>query len=535
MRKLVVFLWAFAISCRPAEPQNECQGVVSTASPGATEAGLSILRSGGNAADAAVAISFVLGVTEPAMSGLGGGCQIILSKTDETPIAINGTTLAPTGTDTTITKGDLTPYTKSSIPSMVKTMAYLHRNHGSGNLTWAELIDPAIEIAHKGFVVGPFLAKVYQEYGHHLIEGGAPLSQWLKNGQDIPVEGDTIKQPTLARTLKIIAEKGPDSFYKGEIAQQISRDMQLNGGWITLEDLKRFPEPRVSPALTTTYFSHTLYTSPPPAGGATMLYALELMEKYHTIAKSDTTNDLVSMVLSLHQAHENRRHDPLPQEDFQKEFNQKIKGLAPANITSQFSFKSNSEDENGETTHYSVVDGSGMSIAVTASINAYFGSRAASEELGFLYNSYMTDFIFEDPTNYYAIKPGQPAYSSMSPTIVRKDEQDVLVLGSPGSKRIISAVAQIVKFWVTVNSDIQEAVAQPRIHALDSSVWVEEWNKTEVDRLLELGFKVKQPQNNLSMGDLNAYFGGVHAIALEYGKWVGTADPRRDGAAGGCQ
>lgn len=530
MRKLLYFLWAVALSCRPAEPQEECRGVVSTASPEATEVGIAVLNSGGNAADAAVAISFMLGVTEPAMSGLGGGCQIILSRSGEAPVSINGTTLAPTATDSTISRAALTPYTKSTIPSMVKTMAYLHQNYGSGNLSWAELIAPSVEVAEQGFVVGEFRAKVYQRYGHYLIEGGPALRQWLNGAQDIPVSGDTIKQPILARTLRLLSEKGAEEFYQGSIAEEIARDMQLNGGWITLEDLKQFPDPQERPALTSTLDSYHIYTAPPPAGGATMLYALKLME-HQSAAEGDSLQHQINTIISLHQAHETRARDPLVHPDYQKEFDNRVQHLTAA--TALKSKSESTEEDNGETTHYSVVDGAGLSIAVTASINAYFGSRAASPKLGFLYNSYMTDFIFDEPDHFYAIRPQKPAYSSMSPTIVRKDGRDVLVIGSPGSKRIISTVAQIIDYW-THHFDIQQAVRRPRVHALDATVWLEEGNANLERRLLDLDLQMKEPSANLKMGSKNAFFGGVHAIARQEGKWMGAADPRRDGTAREC-
>jgi gamma-glutamyltranspeptidase/glutathione hydrolase len=187
----------------------------------------------------------------------------------------------------------------------------------------------------------------------------------------------------------------------------------------------------------------------------------------------------------------------------------------------------------GETTHFTVVDAEGMVVSVTASINNLFGSRSASPELGFLYNDYMNEFVLDDPAHPFALRPSAMPYSSMTPTIVVRDGRPVMGLGSPGSARIVSAIAQVTQLWIDSDLGIEGAVASGRIHVVpDSLLYVEAvLSSSEIeDAFLERGFMLGEPRAYLATDNLNAYFGGVHAVALEDGEWVGAADPRRDGA-----
>jgi gamma-glutamyltranspeptidase/glutathione hydrolase len=375
---------------------------------------------------------------------------------------------------------------------MVKTMYYLYQHYGSGNLAWSDLLNPAIKLATEGFSVGPFRAKVFHQYGNSLLENYPVTSPWIKEGGTIPEEGDTLRNLPLAETLKIIA-KHPDDFYKGKIATAIASDMKANGGWITLEDLKNFPQPTVRPAINYRFQGHDVYSAPDPAAGATLFKMLEFLQQ-------DSTKGSLAVIKALHQGHHWRALGP--------------------------------EMESGETTHFSVTDGT-MSLAVTASINAYFGSKTAHPELGFLYNSYLTDFEFGDSQHWNALKPGKPAYSSMTPVIIRKNETDLLVMGSPGSQRIISTMAQLINHWVS-DPQHENLLELSRIHAQDSTVWLETVDQVFEAQLQNYGYQVKYPSKALQQNGLNAYFGGVHALMKTEGHWRALADPRRDGQARNC-
>ena len=189
------------LSCSTKE--KNFLGVVSSATPEASKAGEKILQMGGNSFDAAVAVSFALAVTEPAMSGLGGGTQILLSVENQSPVTINGTTFSPSGT-VVESKDTLSYHRRSTVPSTVRVLDYLHQNYGSGNVSWDELLQPAIELAENGYEVGPFRGKVYQKYGDKLKESPFGTDLFLVQGE-VPRPGQRIKQQVLAKTLKRLA------------------------------------------------------------------------------------------------------------------------------------------------------------------------------------------------------------------------------------------------------------------------------------------------------------------------------------------
>lgn len=516
-----------------AKDKKNFLGVVSTATPEASRVGEKILQMGGNAFDASIAISFALAVTEPAMSGLGGGTQVLLSMNDQTPIAINGTTFSPVATISD-SRDTLSYHRRSTIPSTVKVLDYLYRNYGSGKVTWEELVQPAIELAENGFTLGPFRSKVYQNYGAKLKNSPFGTGYFLLQGE-IPDTGETIKQKVLAETLKRLATHGADDFYEGQIAKAIAEDMKKNGGWISLEDLKDFPEPQVLKPLTIQYKDHTVYSQPPPCGGWTTLLILKLLQtKDH-----QEVQNVNALVEALYLGQNDRRMNPvtnLIQYDsliaakLSKDYVQKLMA-ARAHLTEG---TQNSENRSGETTHFSVVDSQGNAIAVTASINAYFGSLAASEKLGFLYNSYMDDFVFEKPEHPFALRPNAMAYSSMSPTIVQKEGKNVLVIGSPGSSRIISTVAQLTAKWIE-DKDITSHISSNRVHVNREKVYLEKKSDSlgiDHDLITKYDLRFRVPNESLIVHDgLNPYYGGVHAIAKEESTWIGAADPRRDGMA----
>lgn len=525
----VACLFLAACATSASAPQLT-YGVVSSASPEATAAGVEILERGGNAIDAAAAVQFALGVTEPAMSGLGGQTQIVLQKPGEPAIVINGTSFAPAGIPDVVAEQDLkTSYSATTVPSTVKVMDFAMRNYGSGNVSWADTLAPAIRYADDGFVIGSFRARVYSRHETDVRANQTVAQLFLNPDGTLPQLGDVLRQPVLAATLRRLAEAGADDFYTGEIAAKIAEDMAANGGWITLEDLASTPDPVVMAPLTTTYRGFKVATLPPPAGGWVVLQALNLLEQTQAedLDEADATR-AAALLVALDIAHTSRAENPeLDLVSFGADMSHRIdKATAVALLEDR---------DHGETTHFSVVDKDGMAVSVTSSIDSYFGSRAASPELGFLYNNYMQTFELA-PGETFSLAPHAMPYSSMSTSIVSKDGQPVLVLGSPGSARIISAVTQVISHWVDVDEGIETAVAAPRVHVVidrkdgRDNAYVEEMvDGLDVDAL---GFDLANPQTDLIQNGLNAYFGGVHAIALEEGGWRGAADPRRDGTVG---
>ena len=521
----------FLAACAISAPNPQLTyGVVSSASPEATAAGVEILERGGNAIDAAAAVQFALGVTEPAMSGLGGQTQIVLQKPGEPAIVINGTSFAPANIPDVVAEQDLkTSYTATTVPSTVKVMDFAMRNFGSGNVSWADTLAPAIRYAEDGFVVGQFRALVYARHESDLRANPVVARLFLNPDGTLPQVGDVVRQPVLAATLRHLAEAGADDFYTGEIAAKIAEDMTANGGWITLEDLASTPDPVVMAPLTTTYRGFEVATLPPPAGGWVVLQALNLLEQTpaEDLSEADAAR-AAALLVALDIAHTSRAENPeVDLVSFGADMSRRIdKATAVALLDAR---------DHGETTHFSIVDKDGMAVSVTASVDSYFGSRAASPELGFLYNNYMQTFELA-PGETFSLAPRAMPYSSMSTSIVSKDGRPVLIAGSPGSARIISAVTQVISHWVDVDEGVEAAVAAPRVHVVvdrkdgRDNAYIEQMPAgLDVDAL---GFDLASPQTDLMLNGLNAYFGGVHAIALEEGGWRGAADPRRDGAVG---
>lgn len=538
--KLTLFTIALMLICTCSStlqsPEVSNPGVVSSASPEATQAGFEILQKGGNAIDAAVAISFALGVTEPAMSGLGGGTQIIFALPGEQPLSINGATISPSATPSDANKEDLTYHRRSTIPSTVKVLEYAWKKYGSGKLDWTILLAPAIKYAEDGFEVGPFRHQVYKKYERTLKRSPHHTHFFLLPDGHIPAPSDTIKQPILAATLRQLAQNGADDFYRGEIAKRIAADMDANNGWISLEDLESFPEPQELTPLHTTFRDYDVYSQPPPCGGWTALLALNILENFPpSVLQANSESRFKNVLTALHLAHKDRKEAPVTDLiNYQDIIDKKISKQYAKELLENYRPPSDlveTTESEGETTHFSVVDSAGMAVAVTASINAYFGAAAASPELGFLYNTYMDDFELGKPGHPFAIGPGRMNYSSMSPSIVQKNGATQLVIGSPGSARIISAVAQLAQLWIDSGWSIKEVVAAPRLHSVNGKIYLEQTGIPSqwLYHFREQGFEVAFPTYDLMNGSLNAYFGGVHAIAFENNKWMGAFDPRRDG------
>lgn len=515
-----------------APARAEFYGVVSSASPEATAAGVEILEAGGNAIDAAVAVQFALAVTEPAMSGLGGGTQIILMKPGEEPVVINGTTRAPAALPDMPTKAQLTTgRTAATIPSTVKVFDFAWREYGSGDLAWPRLLQSSIRYAEDGFVVGRFRAAVYRRHEQDLRKNAVAAALFLSDGKYAPREGELVKMPVLAQTLRRLAEKGGEDFYTGGVAADIAADMQANGGWITADDLATFPAPKVQRPLHAVYRGHDVYTINPPAGGWVVLQALNILErtKPSALAQENDARAL-ALVRALYRAHSSRARGPV------RDFDNYGAEVAP--LISDETAAALAKSKGGETTHFSIVDRDGMAVAVTTSIDSYFGSREVSPKLGFFYNNYMQAFDAENPDDAFALRPGGYPLSSMSATIVTRDGVAVLAVGSPGSARIISAVTQVISHFIDVGAGIGAAVEAPRVHAVASGAVMAEQERLSPEFLSGLakdGLALVRPDADLSQNERNAYFGGVHAIGREALGWRGAADPRRDGTVGYAQ
>lgn len=532
-RSLICFIILMTIPFQSTLSQHkEFVGIVSSASPEATNVGVKILESGGNAYDAAVAISLALGASEPAGSGIFGQTVMLVQPSHGEPFVIQGSTLSPASIPASATRDQLVGgITASTIPSNLKVLSFTHQNYGSGNLSWNDLVKPAVSLYENGFVVGPFRHRAFDHYGLGFKHQGEAAKIFLKPDGTSYQIGEIFRQPLMAKTLNKIAEAGADEFYKGNMAREIADDMSVNGGWITYEDLANFPDPKIIPAIKSTYRDHEVISLPPPFGGWIMLQILNLLEANtpHAIS-DDNSRRRIALLNAMRLGHATRMNDPVP--NFY-DYNDNI-SIKLSKTKAQKMIEHYKNGKGGETTHFSVVDGEGNAIAVTQSIDNYFGALVVHPTLGFLYNNYMQSFRLEDDGSPYVLKTNEMPLSSMTGTIVRKDGETKMVLGSPASARIISAVAQVTSYWIDVEQNINDAVRAYRVHVVPDDRAYVEGPIISNDLLIGMasnGFTLRRPAYGVSDSQYDPYFGGVHALAYENGEWVGAADPRRDGTA----
>jgi len=510
-------------------PLGVDSGLVSAATPEAAAAGAAILSAGGNAADAAVAVALALGVSEPAGSGLGGQTFVLLHPPGGEGVAVVGSSRAPRGTPGDADPAALAGRRAATVPSQIRVLELLWRRFGSGRATWPALLAPAIRLAEEGVRLGPFRHRVLARSASALRDDPATARLFLAAGGALPPADAPFRQPALARTLRRLAEAGPGDFYRGAIAREIAADMAAHGGWLDARDLAELPEPRVVPALRGAYRGLDVLTMPPPGGGWVVLRALGLLEHAEPAALSDPARGLVWMAEALRTAHAERLAAPIPDLlDPDEALRRRLDPEALRRAAEALA------EGDGETTHFSVVDADGLAVAVTQSINSFYGAKVAAGDLGFLYNDYMHEFTAAEEGGPFALRPGAEPYSSMSPTIVAEDGAPRLVLGSPGSRRIVSAVVQVLSRWVDGEQDVAAAVAAPRLHPVPEEdalrVETRPASRAAVRALERRGFELAVPVSSLARDGLDPYFGGVHALARREARWRGAADPRRDGA-----
>jgi gamma-glutamyltranspeptidase/glutathione hydrolase len=528
------------------------KGMAVAAHPLAAAAGLDMLKRGGNAVDAAVATAFALNAAEPFASGLGGGgfMVIYLARTKKVTI-VNFREKAPAAATPTMftEKGDRQDEwrqergTAVGVPGMLAGWNYALKKYGTRSLTQAAAW--AIEIAEAGFPVSATFSQIDKDEYEKLLKNAGEGSRYLNGG--IPFEpGEVFKNPELAATLRLICAKGPDEFYKGEIAKKIVAAVRAKDGIMTLEDLAAYQPVEADP-IKGTYRGTTIYTLPPPGtGGLHIIQLLNVAEGWplkkwgpntpasiHHLSEAmrfifadkdryDGDPDFVSIPVGL-----------LTSKDYAQEIRKKI---GADRIAGQYSSaKSDAVQEKKEnTTHVGVIDEEGNIVALTQSINDFFGTGIVPEGTGFLLNDHMADFS-TDPDSPNAPRPNRRPVSNMGPLIMFKDGKPFLSLGSPGGTRIFPSLVQIIINIVDFGMSLDEAIEAPRFFTYSSGgkarpIAVEPRISNATLRALEkLGHKIalKEPYDK--------YFGGAQGLMiLRGGKLIhGGADSRRDGVGAG--
>ncbi len=523
-------------------------GVVAAAKPEASQVGIEILKKGGNAVDAAIATGFALGVLEPNASGVGGGGFMIIKMKDmKEPVVIDFREMAPARSTPTMYLGPDGKVIPNStiegglavgVPGEVKGLLYALEHYGSGKLSRAEIIMPAIEWALKGIPVTVNLESIIKDNYAKLVkyENGAKI--YLKDG--LPYEvGDKIYNPDLARTLAKIAVEGADAIYKGEIAQAIVDEVQKRGGIITLEDLARY-EVKIRKPVKGTYRGYGIYSVPPASSGGThLIEILNILENFDMKKVGFQTTQAAHLWSEILKLTFSDRAKYMADTDFVKV---PLEGLTSKDYAKAQAARIDmskpmsgqqagdpSKYESGSTTHFSVMDKEGNMVAVTKTINYFFGSGVVIPGWGFIMNDEMDDFV-PTPGSVNSVEPGKRPLSSMSPTLVLDPQgRSFMTIGSPGATRIFPTVAQVISNVIDFGFPIQEAIMAPRLfQAASGGPNLEgRYPINAYEGLKKLGHNVTV------RGEWDAYFGGVHAIVYDYEKGMlyGGADPRRDGHA----
>ncbi|MCA9738370.1 MAG: gamma-glutamyltransferase [Gemmatimonadetes bacterium] len=518
------------------------RGMLSTASPLATAAGVRMFEAGGNAADAAVAASFALAVVEPSMSSLGGRMQVLAHDVDGTLRAIDATTQAPLAYDSDNAPEASYGYATIGIPGMVAGALEVHESWGA--LPLAQVMAPAIEYARRGFVLDEEVGGHIRSTAERLAESEGALAYFFKEDGTPYGPGDRLVQEDLARTLERIAAEGRSVFYEGAIAEQIVDDMEAHGGFVTLADLAQYRAVD-SRVLRGSYRGYGLAGSDVPAGGGTVIEILHILENLDVPALDEEAWMAVvgqALVLGFEDYYggvqlEEERADVLTSKEWAARRARAIRlptsaavtagglGLAlPAGIPDFWS-------EHRHTTHLTAADADGRVIALTQSLGPAMGAKVAAPGLGFLYAATLGGYLGP-------IARGQRAGSAISPFLILQDERPRWALGAAGGLRIIAGVTEVASRLIDRGQSLPDAVAGarffPNMSRSGPGPWeletspVASWEASSALALLQaLEIDAERNPNATS-------FSRVHAVGIEPdGTLWGVADPRWGGAAAG--
>lgn len=566
---LVLAALALAATLGPRhadDPVRARQGMVASAHPLASAAGLTILKAGGNAVDAAVATAFALSVVEPYSSGLGGGGFMLVYLGRGTEVqGLDFREVAPAAAtrDMYLRDGKVVPGLSTAGPLAVAVPGEVAGLEAAlkkfGTMSLAQVMAPAIALAEDGFTIDSAYA-AHSVISFQLLKAD-PCAQtaFLCGGRPC-AQGERLKQPDLARSLRRIAEKGAEEFYRGELAAAIVSDLHRKGGIITRDDLAGYRVREVKP-IAGEYRGYRVVSMPPPSsGGAVIIEMLNILEGYDLRGmgfRSADTVHLIAEAMRLAFADRSFMGDPafvsvpldiLLSEDYADRLRKTIDPQRAA-VSAEVApgggeiawppdnLPKAAIGEGPDTTHLSVVDGQGRAASLTQTINTSFGSGVVACGTGIVLNNEMDDFSSAPGTaNAFglvqgeanAIAPGKVPLSSMSPSLVFKGEKLFMVIGSPGGPRIITTVLQVLLNVIDFDMDIQRAISAPRIH----HQWQPDQLHVESGRLglgqrLELSRRGHQVKNYFMAGN-------AQGIMVGSDGWLaGGSDPRGVGAPAG--
>jgi len=550
---LAILIMLITIATAGVARAEASQGMVASVHPTATEAGLRVLKQGGNAVDAAVAVALTLGVVDSDNSGIGGGCFILIHRADGSLVAIDGREMAPAAAtpemfirngkaDTSLSQ---TGPLASAVPGAVAAYEYAVQHYGKRKL--CDLILPAAEIADKGFPLDADYARCVERAADRLGRFESSRAIFFRNGKPLG-RGDTFKQPDLAATYRGIAARGSDWFYRGPFAQAVGRWMKDNGGIMTAEDFRNYKICLREPLLSS-YRGYTIVGFPPPSsGGVHVAQILNMLETFDLKSLDEATRLHVTAE-AMKLAFADRAYwlgDPdfvkVPRGLMSRDYAVSLARAINPQRANQNVSRGTPPDWQTDvfkkhTTHWSVADAEGNWVACTATINTSFGSKVVIPGTGVVMNNQMDDFsIQEGVRNYFglvgnhanAVGPGKRPLSSMTPTLVLKDGKPIIALGAAGGPKIISQVVLELIGMLDLGMSPQQALAQPRIH--------HQWSPDElmIEKTLSGKLQTELARRGHKLKELPSM--GVSQIVArspDGNGFVGAADPRVGGKAAG--
>ncbi len=522
------------------------KGVVSSAHPLASAAGVRAMRAGGNAIDAAVAASLALGVVAPAFSGIGGGGFLLVRLKDSEALYVDYREVAPRRARPEMfeldSEGEPLGFANSmgyrsvAVPGTVAGLTYALENFG--RLKFSEVASPAIDYARKGFAVSPLLGYIMSNNVDNASlkfrRSPETSRNWLKQGRTYRA-GERKLSADLAGSLELICREGSDAFYHGRIAKALTGGMSKNGGLIDESDLSRYTV-KVRRPVTGSYRGLEVCAMPPPSmGGLAIVQLLNIFEDMDLggtgLNTAETIETMAKAISVVWPALRRGVADP----DF---LVSDIDTLSSKDYAAKLWFgrgergATQVSGAGSKTTHLSVIDGDGNVAAITESVECYFGSGVTPPGTGFCLNDTMHDFD-PRPGGPNSIGPGKRPLSNMTPTLLLKDGEPYLVAGSAAGPRIVTATLQTILNVVDHSLDIQKAVDAPRMHYQGAgAIKMESRIGPSVRRRLsEMGFETETPNYVQLKPGYDVYFGGVNAVLVgRHGELRGGADTRRQGS-----
>lgn len=522
---------AHAVQTAPAEGKH---GMVASAHPLATRAGLDILKKGGNAVDAAVATAFALGVVEPYASGIGGGGFLLVYDAEKGRVAvIDYRETAPARTPERSKSGEFRSGPRSvAVPGTVAGLAKALEDHGTLDLK--RVLEPAIDLAGKGFPANRMLINMIENRREMLSKNPEAKRIYLEPGY---TEGATVYQKDLARTFRAIAAGGPKVFYEGDISASVAGEMQRLGGRLSAKDLAAYRVVARKP-VEGKYRGNQIFSMPPPSsGGVHIIELLNILEGCNLAEMGQNSAAAIQVMAEAMRRVFRDRSKYMGDPDFVEipvkglisdKYAEEIrKEIIRGRLNDHIKTPDPKRFESGQTTHVSVADSKGNLVALTQTLNSFFGSGIVVPGTGIILNNEMNDF---GGWRANQARPGKRPVSNMSPTIVLREGKPFMSIGMAGATRIISGLPQIIMNMVDYGMDIQSAISVPRFYCSSEKISLESRIGPGIRKDLKgMGYEIDVRR------DFDIYFGGAQGVMIDgkTGIIYGGADPRREASAAG--